>query len=240
MLNKLLLAFLIFPAFLLRAQTIDTLNYIMGKFDPSTQVLFKKVPVQYASRKQMYLRTECIDAFIKMYNDARQDGVSLKIISATRNFYDQKMIWENKWTGKTLIESGINLAKSVPEPIQRAKRILEYSSMPGSSRHHWGTDLDLNSLENKYFDTPSGKKIYQWLIKNASAYGFCQPYTAGRKTGYKEERWHWSYIPIAIQLTDYCSHNFNNKNIAGFLGSETAVEMDVLTNYILAVNPACR
>ncbi|MBK8672515.1 MAG: D-alanyl-D-alanine carboxypeptidase family protein [Bacteroidetes bacterium] len=30
--------------------------------------------------------------------------------------------------------------------------------MPGSSRHHWGTEVDINALSNAYFSTGEGKK----------------------------------------------------------------------------------
>ena len=86
------------------------------------------------------------------FNKAKRDSIDLKIISGTRNFYEQKAIWNRKW----------NLYNNL-NPIHRAKKILEYSSMPSTSRHHWGTDIDLNSLNNSYFNTGKGLKTYQWL-----------------------------------------------------------------------------
>ncbi len=64
--------------------------------------------------------------------------------------------------------------------------------MPGA-RHHWGTDFDLNALNNAYFNTKDGKRIYDWLTQHAAEFGFCQPYTAkggpdGRPIGYEEEK----------------------------------------------------
>ena len=112
-----------------------------------------------------------------MYDAAKKEGITLKIISATRNFATQKIIWEGKWTGKRLHESKENLAKTIPNPTERAIKILRWSSMPGTSRHHWGTDIDLNKLNNSYFEKGEGLKIYNWLIANASSFGFCQPYS---------------------------------------------------------------
>jgi LAS superfamily LD-carboxypeptidase LdcB len=175
-----------------------------------------------------------------MYEDALKSGVTLKIISATRNFYVQKSIWEDKWTGKRLVEDGQNLALTTPDPVKRALKILEYSSMPGSSRHHWGTDMDLNNLNNDYFEQGEGKKIYDWLTKFAGSYGFCQPYSAGRPYGYKEERWHWSYIPVARPLTDFSKKSLKNEMITGFLGSESAAGIDIVNHYILGINEECK
>ena len=60
------------------------------------------------------------------------------------------------------------------DSLKAAKTILLYSSMPTTSRHHWGTDMDINSLENSYFASGQGLKEYTWLKKNAAKFGFCQ------------------------------------------------------------------
>ncbi len=230
----------IVPSPVVPADSVDTLSYIMGKFEPSNHDLFGTVDLKYANRTGMFLRKETLEAFIRMYNDALESGVQLKIISATRNFNSQKTIWEDKWTGKRLVEDGQNLANTTPDPVTRALKILEYSSMPGSSRHHWGTDMDLNALDNAYFDQGEGKKIYTWLKTHAGKYGFCQPYSAGRPHGYKEERWHWTYMPIARPLTDFSSKSLKNNMISGFQGAETATDIDVVNHYILGINQECK
>jgi zinc D-Ala-D-Ala carboxypeptidase len=119
---------------------------------------------------------------------------------------------------------------------------LKYSSMPGTSRHHWGTDMDFNALTNEFFDKGKGKKIYTWLVANAHKYGFCQTYSAmgsDRTTGYQEERWHWSYTPISIRLTEIAKARIKDDMISGFLGSETALEIEVVEKYILGISPKC-
>ena len=228
------------PTIINHTNSQDTLSYIMGKFEPSNHELFGAVEIKYANRTGMFLRKETLEAFIRMYNDALGSGVHLKIISATRNFNSQKTIWEVKWTGTRLVEDGQNLANTTPDPVTRALKILEYSSMPGSSRHHWGTDMDLNNLDNGYFEHGEGKKIYTWLKANAGKYGFCQPYSAGRPHGYKEERWHWTYLPLARPLTDFSKKSLKNEMISGFLGSETAAHINIVNHYILGINQECK
>jgi zinc D-Ala-D-Ala carboxypeptidase len=218
----------------------DTVRYIQGRFDPAFHPAFKEVPTVWASRSGMYLRAETLAAFSKLAEAAKQQGLKLQIISATRNFEAQKKIWENKWTGKTLIEDGQNLAASQLSPEQKAAKILEYSSMPSTSRHHWGTDIDLNNLTNEYFESGAGKKLYDWLQLHAGSFGFCQPYTAGRLAGYKEEKWHWTYLPISRPLTSFCKKNFQNHLIQGFLGAETAGRLQILENYMLGINEECK
>lgn len=216
-----------------------TVDYIMGHFDPSKHPEFVQVKIQHADREGLYLRKDTYAAFEKMYNHALKDGVRLQIRSATRNFNYQKGIWEAKWTGTKLIESGENLSKTTPDPKERALKILRYSSMPGTSRHHWGTDIDLNSFENSWFAEGEGLNIYNWLKKHASTYGFCQPYSAGREQGYLEERWHWSYMPVSQKLTALAKKELKNEMIKDFQGSETAVMIDVVKNYVLGINAEC-
>jgi zinc D-Ala-D-Ala carboxypeptidase len=176
-----------------------------------------------------------------MRTAAAAAGVRLVILSATRNFDRQKIIWEDKWTGKRQVNGG-NLSLTVQDPKQRALTILRYSSMPGTSRHHWGTDMDLNAFENDYFASGQGLKEYQWLQAHAAEYGFCQPYTAkgeDRPDGYEEEKWHWSYVPLSrLYLVAYTA-KVNPADIQGFAGAAVAADIEVIRKYVLGVNTAC-
>lgn len=215
------------------------LPYIMGQFDPAAHPAFVPVDPAFATRQGMYLRKDTYEAFKKMAAAAAEDGIKLTILSATRNFEQQKLIWEAKWTGARTLEGGESAPEAYPEPKDRALAILRYSSMPGSSRHHWGTDMDLNNLNNIFFEKGDGKKIYDWLVKNASGFGFAQPYTAGRPHGYLEERWHWSYLPVARQLTRLAKDSLQDDRIKGFQGAETAPAIQIVERYVLGINPDC-
>lgn len=217
-------------------------DYVRGKFEPADHPDFVLIERRHADREGLYLHKKTYEAFQQMYNAAKAEGINLQIRSATRNFQNQKRIWENKWTGKTLIENGENLAKTTPDATERALKILRFSSMPSTSRHHWGTDIDLNSFNNAYFATGEGKKIYDWLQANAADYGFCQTYTEkneARPEGYFEEKWHWSYLPIALPLTNYYMENITDKDIEGFMGAEAATNIGVVEKYVLGINTAC-
>lgn len=218
-------------------------DYLMGHFNPKKMTGFVKIPKKYASRSGMYLRKEALDAFIRMRAAARKEGVYLKIRSATRNFSHQKGIWEKKWLGKRKLSDGTNVAKDIANPKQKALKILEYSSMPGTSRHHWGTDIDLNSFNNAWFEQGKGLILFQWMTANAAKYGFHRPYTAkdaNRPHGYNEEKWHWSYTPLSVPMTRAAQSSLQDRHIKGFLGSETAGQISVVQNYILGVNASCR
>lgn len=223
-----------------KSTPIDT-NFVMGKFEPKSHPDFVPIAAKYANRNGLYLQKSAYQAFKNMHADAVKVGIQLQIRSASRNFNYQKGIWERKWTGQTKV-SGQNLAKTQPNPVQRAKTILRYSSMPGSSRHHWGTDIDLNSFENSWFATGKGLKLYQWLQNNAANYGFCQVYTAktqAARTGYEEEKWHWSYRPLARKYTAFAKQQINAQQFAGFKGANVATDVHIVKDYVLGINPAC-
>jgi LAS superfamily LD-carboxypeptidase LdcB len=206
-----------------------------------TNPAFAKFPSKYADGAQ-YARKETVDAFVKMADAAKADGVSLRVVSGFRSFSDQKRIWESKWTGKTMV-GGKKLNESIADPKARALKILEYSSMPTTSRHHWGTDIDINSTNPGDFSAGVGKKTYDWLAAHAASFGFCQPYSArsaSRPDGYNEEKWHWSYKPIAADYLKHWSQDAGYARITGFLGSETARDIDVIAKYIEGVNTACK
>ena len=189
----------------------------------------------------MYLRREAYSAFLQMEAAAKLDGINLKISSATRIFYSQRDIWEKKWIGATLVD-GENLSVSLPEGSLRFRKILEYSAAPGTSRHHWGTDIDFNYAIPSYFEEGRGKEIYDWLVANASRFGFCQVYNAknnARVSGYHEEKWHWSYLPLAKQFTEEYKNLITESDLAGFMGEEYAIGQNLINDYVLGINPEC-
>ena len=92
----------------------------------------------------------------------------------------------------------------------REWEILQASAAPGLSRHHWGTDVDILGL-NPVFFTDGGALHgdWRWLDANALDYGFFQPYVDfdDDRIAHMEERWHWSYYPIAQALWEFIDDN---------------------------------
>jgi len=197
-------------------------NYLIGKFDYKSDSSFGIVPSIYTF-KTIFLKKVVLDSFIKMAEKAKKSEINLKIISGTRNFFEQKGIWERKWVSLSGLTDN-----------EKAKKILEFSSMPSTSRHHWGTDIDLNNLNNSYFSDGNGLKEYTWLVENAHKFGFFQPYTSKKngRTGYNEEKWHWSFKPISNQYLKIYNDSVKYEDINGFLGHESASDIDVISNYV--------
>lgn len=220
---------------------VDVLDYLMGRFEPSANNCFQLIPRAYVDKPNLYLRNETLKAFIEMHKAAKEDGINLMIISATRNFEYQKGIWERKWSGKTKLEGGKN-ATSIKPDSERAKAIMKYSAMPGASRHHWGTDLDINSLNNGWFGSGEGKKLYDWMQTEGKKFGFYQVYTSkegSNRKGYEEEKWHYTYKPVSKELTNLADQLMSDIHLKGFSGSESAVKVQVKANYIMGINPEC-
>ncbi|MFT4679615.1 MAG: D-alanyl-D-alanine carboxypeptidase [Flavobacteriales bacterium] len=201
---------------------------LLGQFDQSQHPDFILVETKHASKPGLYLRIETYEAFKKMADQAAKDGVKLTIVSATRNFNYQKGIWERKW----------NKPKYMGwQSMNKTQDILRYSSMPGTSRHHWGTDIDLNQLENSWFEQAEGKKLYNWLTLHGADFGFQQVYTSQEngRTGYQEEKWHWSYMPLAKNFLAEYLRKISYSDLNGFEGDATAADVKAIRNYVKGI-----
>lgn len=209
-----------------KTQTDITKTFVLGKFDYKIDSTFTKVNIEH-STKEVYLKKETYNAFLKMLDSALADGIELKIISGTRNFNEQKAIWERKWKKYASLN-----------PLERAKKILQYSSMPSTSRHHWGTDIDVNSLNNSYFNSGKGLAEYNWLKANANHFGFYQVYTekTNSRTGYNFEKWHWSYLPLASQYLEYYNIYIKAQDISNFEGAEFSEKLHIINDYVNGIS----
>lgn len=226
--NTLVLCFCALFTLAINAQETD-INLLLGKVDYSKNEKFGLLPHEMTTKENAFLQTVVIDSLKKMFIAAKKEGVHFKVISASRNFQAQKNIWERKWN--SLHEKNPKITDT-----DCARNILRYSSMPGTSRHHWGTDFDLNSLEPAYFQSGKGKKEYDWLVKNAKRFGFYQPYdnTKGR-TGYQEEKWHWSFFPLSQTYLSAYLAAIQPEDINGFKGAQEAKIIEVIPNYVAGV-----
>lgn len=217
---------------------IQNKDYLLGKFNPAQHPDFELIKLKYADKSGMYLRKEVYAAFKRMHIAAKKENINLTIVSATRNFDYQKSIWEKKWK---IIQDKPRDGAIIDSQV--ALKILKFSAMPGASRHHWGTDIDICDLNDDYFLTTKGKRIYAWLSQHASEYGFCQTYDKKEltgRTGYNEEKWHWSYQPTSMVFTKMAGEILKNEDLKGFSGCEVASEIDIVKNYILGLNNNCK
>ncbi|WP_340202971.1 M15 family metallopeptidase [Ascidiimonas sp. W6] len=145
------------------------------------------------------LRKEAYTSFEKMKVAAAKDGFKIKIVSGYRNFERQKGIFERKFTRFT---------KQGMTGMEAIRKIIEYSTIPGTSRHHWGTDIDIIDdnatysgdvlVPEKFHGDGPFCKFREWLEKHANSFGFYIVYTPeSNRKGFKYEPWHYSYAPIS-------------------------------------------
>ena len=149
----------------------------------------------------------------QLRDEAGKAGFDLQILSGFRGFEQQLSIWNRKASGKLAVLD----SNAVPLDIEKLSEkelvfsILRWSALPGASRHHWGTDLDVYDANAR----PEGYEIelipeevnaggmfgplHEWLdgrIADGAAFGFFRPYDQDRQ-GVAPERWHLSHAPTA-------------------------------------------
>jgi zinc D-Ala-D-Ala carboxypeptidase len=198
-------------------------KYLLGKYQPENESLFVKVPQKYCIMRTEYIHKDVLEPFIAMYNAAAKEGITLGIVSAVRSFDTQKWLWNQRY-----------YSSSNPEAV--AQNVLNYLSMPGTSRHHWGTDIDLMNTKLYFYESEQGAKSYNWLVNHAAEFGFYQVYSAGRTKGYNEEKWHWSYMPVAKEFQKQYREKVTYDDINNFNGCETAVKLKVIEDYVFGID----
>jgi LAS superfamily LD-carboxypeptidase LdcB len=156
------------------------------------------------------LHLHALTSFLQLRRAAAGEGLDLRPQSAFRNFERQLSIWNRKWSGALPLYGARGEALdalSLP-PAERLEAILRWSALPGASRHHWGTDLDLvdghaiaagyrvQLVPEEY--TPPGPfaRLATWLDANAARFGFFRPFR-GVRSGVHPEPWHYSFAPVA-------------------------------------------
>lgn len=156
------------------------------------------------------LQPEAIDAFLALQQAAARAGFNLQPASTFRDFERQRQIWNQKFNGERplLDKNSLPLDALTLEIPARCEAILRWSALPGASRHHWGTELDIYDPSL----LPAGQRLqlepweYEadgyfaalsaWLSANMVTYGFYRPFAHDRG-GVAVEPWHISYAPLA-------------------------------------------
>jgi len=159
---------------------------------------------------QLNIHKEVIPSFLALQKAAKDAGFDLCIASGFRDFYRQRLIWNNKFTGKrpVLDRYAHPLNTSELSDIERIHAIMHWSSLPATSRHHWGSDMDIYAknllpaqvhlqLEPWEYEKEGHQYPFsQWLIANMHHYDFFLPYEK-YLGGVAVEPWHISYYPLA-------------------------------------------
>lgn len=141
---------------------------------------------------------------------AKAAGFDLQVASGYRSFDRQCVIWNRKANGEApvLDNDGNPLDINALSGGERVHAIMRWSALPGTSRHHWGSDFDIwdsaavgpdYKLQLSVAETlPTGPfaAFYQWLEGELPSTCFYRPYDRDRN-GVAVEPWHLSYAPLA-------------------------------------------
>jgi|TARA_A100001015_G_scaffold133763_1_gene148437 LAS superfamily LD-carboxypeptidase LdcB len=184
-------------------------------------------------------------AMEKMRKAALLDGIKIKVVSGFRDFERQKQIWNRKFK-KFTNENNLS-------DLDAIKEIIRFSTIPGTSRHHWGTEIDIIDedfknekkllISNKYEEGGIFEKLKKWMDNNSQKFGFYLTYDNNiNRKGFEYEPWHYSYLPeskkylesfLKIDIVEIISkvdikgkELFNEKFIS-----------DYINNNILEINP---
>ena len=148
--------------------------------------------------------------FFALRDAAAKAGFALHPFSAFRDFDAQLKIWNNKFAGERPLydQHGVAQDYASMSPEEIVDHILVWSAVPGASRHHWGSDIDVVDTARVPADyhikllpeesAPGGVfyDLHQWLDENIEAFGFFRPYEK-YQGGFYAEPWHLSYWPVA-------------------------------------------
>lgn len=130
-----------------------------------------------------YIEDFVMNEYLKMEEDAKSEGLSLKITSGYRSYSVQEELYDSyaKRDGKDAADT--------------------YSARPGYSEHQSGLCFDLNGTNRNFINTKEGK----WLNDNCYKYGFILRFPEGKSdyTGYMYEGWHFRYVGVELATILY-------------------------------------
>lgn len=188
------------------------------------------------------LHASVVPAWQAMVEAAAEDGIELQPVSTFRSYQQQAHIWQQKCTGARPVYDQQQQLVDVQQLAgwQKLEAILLYSALPGCSRHHWGTELDLfdaaSARINNYQPTldpteyqPGGVFALagEWLRTEAGRFDFFLPYQHYRG-GVAAEPWHLSYRPLAEQ----CLATFKLADLDATIRQHPIAEQAIVLHYL--------
>jgi LAS superfamily LD-carboxypeptidase LdcB len=160
------------------------------------------------------LHREAVSAFLALRAAAGAAGFDLRVSSSYRDFAAQAAIWNRKFRGERPLydREGKLREHATLSAEELIDAILMWSALPGASRHHWGTDLDVfdraavpleyrvELLPAEYAPAGVFGPFAEWLDANLARFEFFRPYDRDRG-GVNPEPWHISYAPLSQPAT---------------------------------------
>ncbi len=128
-------------------------------------------------RRPLWLFSPAAAAWQRMHRAAAAEAIVLEAISGYRSVWYQRAIFDRKLArGQTVAE------------------ILSVNAAPGYSEHHSGCAIDISSRgEAAAEESFELTTAFDWLNRNAAAFGFSMSYPRDNRHGVVYEPWHWRW-----------------------------------------------
>lgn len=141
------------------------------------------------------------------------EGFQLAVASGYRSYSRQCQLWNEKVLGQRSVvdDNGEPVDLAALDEWHKIQAILRWSALPGASRHHWGTEVDIYDagampagyqLQLVVAETQADGifgEFHRWLgecLAGPTSFGFFRPYAIDTG-GVAPEPWHLSYAPLA-------------------------------------------
>jgi len=182
-------------------------------------------------KRHISLHERVVGPYGELKKSAAKNGFDLRVLSGYRSFDHQVKIWNDKISGKRAIldDSSKPIVHEDFSAWEKIQAILRWTALPGTSRHHWGTDFDVYDagalnhnykvqlIPSEYIGDGIFSAFYSWLMESIGPSGayksyFFQPYAIDNE-GIAPEPWHLSYKPVADYYEKELNINMVKKQI---------------------------
>jgi len=150
-----------------------------------------------------------------LQKSAQQSGIEIEIASGYRSIERQTLIWQRKAEPNYTFDiEGQSVLASELSDREWLAAVMQWSAVPGLSRHHWGTDIDiydkqalpdnyrLQLIPEEYSPTGIFHRLGAFLdeyIDQQQLGDFFRPYRSA-SNAISPEAWHLSFAPEAETL----------------------------------------
>lgn len=169
-------------------------NSLSSDYKPDNLVKPNIVFLDSSVEEEKYMQQEAATALEELFQNAKQNNITLIGSSAYRSYQTQVNIYNKYYRQK-----GSSYTK-------------QYVATPGESEHQTGLAIDVTN-PSRCFDKTSVEA--QWIDNNAYKYGFILRYPENKEdvTGYNYEPWHIRYVGKDVAKKIY----INSKTLEEYL-----------------------